>query len=285
MALSDQHRQALKVFCESQMSSKTIKEASSMKKKKLNGTKADLRDKLYEMLGEHSCLKVHDQLYLVRKVCRSTVRLSESVLEDAVESMTSEHLQKQIEKQASFPEALVQALLDSLRDVRTTVREYADLVTKKKAKVDGQITSEQDVALVHRYQETCEALKSLNAKQKKDIAPLDAKIKEVEQDVKQYMREKNVWSQRVNIPVTDGITQSYYIRRKVSTKQPPLKAKEVEKLVHDAVSVLSTIVSYQSYVEHKGRMVATLINLFEEVPAVTTENISFDKGGMKRKKT
>ena len=75
MALSDQHRQALKVFCESQMSSKTIKEASSMQKKKLNGTKADLRDKLYEMLGEHSCLKVHDQLYLVRKVCRSTVRL------------------------------------------------------------------------------------------------------------------------------------------------------------------------------------------------------------------
>ena len=84
----------------------------------------------------------------------------------------------------------------------------------------------------------------------------------------------------------DGrLTQSYYIRRKVSTKQPPLKAKEVQKLVHDAVSVLSTIVSYQSYVEHKGRMVATLINLFEEVPAVTTENISFDKGGMKRKKT
>ena len=62
-------------------------------------------------------------------------------------------------------------------------------------------------------------------------------------------------------------------------KATTLKAKEVEKLVHDAVSVLSTIVSYQSYVEHKGRPVATLINLFEEVPAVTTENISFDKGG------
>lgn len=284
-ALSEQHMHALKVFCESQRTSKTIKEVSAVRKKKLNSTKADLRDQMYTMLGEHECLKINDSLYLVRKVCRSTVRLSEDVLEDAVTRMTKQHLEKQLEKQPSFSEALVQAILDSLRDVRTTTREYADLVTKKKNKVGGQLTSSESLVIVRQYQETCDALKVLNAKQKKEIDPLNVKIKEVEEDVKQYMREKNVWSQRVNIPVTDGITQSFYIRRKVSTKQPSLKAKEIEKLVQDAVTALRTIVSYESFVEHKERMVSTLINLFEDVPAVTTENISFDKGGMKRKKT
>ena len=67
MPLTTEEKVAIQSFCENQKEVKKIKEAYKKKRTTLNTVKTTERAKLFDALEENDCLKVANDLYIVKK--------------------------------------------------------------------------------------------------------------------------------------------------------------------------------------------------------------------------
>tara|TARA_B110000008_G_scaffold277858_1_gene320177 strand:+ start:924 stop:1799 length:876 start_codon:yes stop_codon:yes gene_type:complete len=287
--LSDQEKLSIQTFCENQKQIKHIKDQYKQLKTPLNALKSTRRSTLLESLGEHECIKI-DELYVVKKICNSTVQFSIHIVQEAINSITEDEISKYMyDKKCTLTVALINMLMDTMKILRTTTREYADVVPKVPKRIQQVVTS-TDVSLstlAKGYAKINNDLKKLNKEEKEKLMPHNVKVKNVESDINQYMKNRKLWSQRVNVNVekTDNaVVQTFYLRRKISKKRTTIRVGDMKKMLETVVEPME-LCTFEQFETIKETIFNKLVEHIENVPVQPVERVTFDKGHMKKKES
>lgn len=288
MPLTTDEKVAIQSFCENQKEVKKIKEEYKKKRTTLNTVKTTERAKLFDALEENDCLKVATDLYIVKKKCTSTVSFSIRLVHDTFDTIDNHDITKYvIDHKCDIKDATAEVITGTMKRLRSTSKFYADVVDKMPKKSERSKTVSDPALLerAQRYKLAQDTLKKLSKEEKNKIRPHAEQIQIFAPAVQVYMKSKDLWSQRVNVNVehTEGMTQQFYLRRKITQKKKTLNVGDVTTMVKNVVGSLN-IHTIEDFAKQKQTIMNHIIDEIQNIPVVAVEKVTFDKGQLKMKK-
>ena len=288
MPLTTEEKVAIQSFCENQKEVKKIKEEYKKKRTTLNTVKTAERANLFDALEENDCLKVANDLYIVKKKCTSTVSFSVNLVHDTFDTIDNGDISKYaMDHKCDIKDATAEVIMGTMKRLRSTTKFYADVVDKMPKKSERSKTVSDPALLerAQRYKLAQDTLKKLSKEEKNMINPHAEQIKVSAPAVQLYMKSKDLWSQRVNVNVerTEGMTQQFYLRRKITQKKKTLNVGDMTTMVKAIVGSFN-INTLDDFEKEKQTIMNHLINEIENIPVVAVEKVTFDKGQLKMKK-
>ena len=249
------------------------KRAFQERKQPLNRALKQRREGLTAFLGQRpgSCFRVREGLYLRETACFSKTRPKEEHVVDAVEAVAD----------AGTMEEIVDQITDGIDKARTNKRVYAKLAKKPPRGVEAQPPPSELEEMVRAYEAVEAQLGEIKAEEKTAVAPLKRKANDLTADVEAYMKRVAIDSQRIALGDKDiqGISHTFFLRRKVKTTKPSLTKKRLREVVAEVLAPFRDPGTFEASREAVANDLARRI----EGEVVTTTVLAFDKGQIKKK--
>jgi hypothetical protein len=249
------------------------KRAFQGRKQPLNRALKARREGLTAFLGRRpgACFRVREGLYLRETTCFSKTRPKEEHVADSVEAVAG----------AATMEEVVDQITEGIDKARTNRRVYAKLSKKPPRGVEAQPSPSELDEMVRAYEAVDAQLAGVKAEEKTAVAPLKRTADDLTTNVEAYMSRVAIESQRVSLGDKDiqGISHTFFLRRKVKTTKPPLTKKRLREVVAEVLAPFRDPRTFEASREAVANDLARRI----EGEVATKTVLAFDKGQIKKR--
>jgi len=265
---------------------KEVKKNAALQKKRY-------RDEIYGIMKVNNTpsMIVNNNLLKVRSYTNRKA-LTKDIITEAVLALTDTFVRScDVVGDKCIRNKVLTAVTKAIANRREDSREYVAITKKKKGNCGvNHHPGSKMVELIAKYRETEKLMADTSSQIRAIQKPLQDKINDEKRNVKEFMNRSMIQSQRVNIALEGGMSQTYFIRRKKRKTKKRLSEEQISDLIRKAIlssidfTELRTTTQAIAAIKFKAEGISnSIIKLLELIPKDVTETISLDRGSIATK--
>lgn len=265
---------------------KEVKKNAALQKKRY-------RDEIYKIMKVNNTpsMIVNNNLLKVRSYTNRKA-LTKDIITEAVLALTDKFVRScDVVGDKCIRNTVLTAVTKAIANRREDSREYVAITKKKKSNAGANHSpGSKMVELIAKYRETEKLMADTSSQIRAIQKPLQDRINDEKRNVKEFMNRSMIQSQRVNIALEGGMSQTYFIRRKKRKTKKRLSEEQISDLIRKAIlssidfTELRTTTQAIAAIKFKADGISnSIIKLLESIPKDVTETISLDRGSIATK--